>query len=255
MTSHDSSPRGGLKVVAAIGQELDRALAREASSGRRLRRVVTRRSRRAGVLALAGGLLTVGAAGAATGVLPVGSAIPSGADPKFQHDGPSPEQTVVATGRTPAGGAWQMTAYKSEGIVDDRGDVAEPAGMPCVLMTLVNPPAQTFERAGVLCHAPGKSDFNKLSLVVIGASSKPAELILYGFAPKVAKAVELTGDGGTAIRTQTYEGRDGAPGNLWVIAAPPDLKNAQVTWIDQSGAAGATRDASSHFDRLAAALE
>lgn len=217
-----------------------------------MRGILARQSR-AGILALTAGLVAVGAAGAATGVLPVGSVIPSGQDPNLRHDGPSPEQTVAAIGRTPVGGAWRMTTYKSEGLVDDRGEVTEPAGMPCVLMTLLTPPAETFERSSVLCRAPGKADFNKLSLVVIDESWKPAELVLYGFAPKDAAAVELTADGGETIRARTYEGRADAPGNLWVVAAPPALRNAQVSWIDRDGQARGSRDASTHFDRVVAA--
>jgi hypothetical protein len=250
MNDLERSSNPGIEIVAAVGREFDR-IEREQTGGWS-RGGSLRRGRRAGAVALVGGLLAVGAAGAATGMLSVGTVIPSGGDPDFRHDRPSPEQTVVATGATPVGGAWRMTTYTSEGLVDSMGEVAEPAGMPCALMTFINPPAGTHSRSGALCHAPGKADFNMTSLPVVDASSGEAEVVLYGFAPKDSTHVELVGDGSESIHVPTVLARGPSPGDLWVIAAPPELKNAHVSWIDTTGRPRATRDASDHFDRFPA---
>jgi hypothetical protein len=202
-------------------------------------------------LAVVGALLLATAAGAATGVLSVGSVIPGGADPGFQHDGASPEQAVLATGTAPVGGPWQLTTYRSEGILDGEGNVAEAKGLPCVRFLLTAPPARNPINGSAFCLAPGKRDFNASSIPVVDESSGKNELIVYGFAPRNAAGVQLTDAGGKSIRSGTEPGEPRFPGNVWVIAAPPGLEAAELDWVDQSGnRAGAKLDASRHFDRL-----
>ena len=196
------------------------------------------------------GLLLATAAGAATGLLPVGSVIPGGADPGFEHDGPSPEQSVIATGATPVGGPWRLTSYRSEGIVDDRGDVAEPKGLPCIRLLLTHPPATNPINGSAFCLAPGKREFNLSSVPVTDDPSGRAEVVLYGFAPSAAASVQLTSARGGTIRSDTTPGGPDFPGAVWVIAAPPGMNVAELDWLDSSGnPAGARLDASPHFNQ------
>ena len=180
------------------------------------------------------GLLLATAAGAATGLLSVGSVIPGGGDPGFEHDGPSPRQTVIATGETPVGGPWRLTSYRSEGIVDDRGDLAEPEGLPCIRFLLTDPPATNPINGSAFCLAPGKREFNLSSVPVVDDSSGGAEVIVYGFAPRAAATVQLTSARGERIRADTTSGGSSFPGAVWVLAAPPGTEAAELDWLDRS---------------------
>lgn len=158
--------------------------------------------------------------------------------------------TYVANGAAAVAGPWRLTSFRSEGIVED-GEVVEPAGMPCVLVRLSDPPRTTPFRAGTICRAPGKSDFNVTSVPVWDAASGKAELILLGFAPEGAAAVELSSDVGDRIRSQAREG-SGLPSPVWVMAVPRGPKTGQLDWIDHAGRpAGEALDASPQLDRLA----
>lgn len=247
MADREDSSTSGPQIVEAIGEQFER-LEQEASRPR-----VKRRFIRPLTLAFVGALVMATAAGAATGVLSVGSVIPGGADPGFEHDAASPEQAVLAAGTAPVGGPWQLTTYRSEGIVDDQGDVAEAQGMPCIRFLLTGPPARNPINGSAFCLAPGKPDFNASSIPVLDESSGKNELIVYGFAPRNAAGVQLTAADGKTIRSDTEPGGPKFPGNVWVIAAPPGLEAAELDWVDRSGnRAGANRDASRHFDRLEA---
>ena len=243
---HDSS-MSELKIVEAIGAQFER-LEREPSPSNVKRRFV-----RPLALAFVAALLITTAAAAATGVLSVGSVIPGGGDPGFEHDQASPEQTILATGTAPVGGPWQLTAYRSEGIVDDQGEVAEAKGLPCIRLLLTGPPPTNPINGSAFCLAPGKPDFNASSIPVLDESSGKTELVVYGFAPKDAAGVRLTATDAQTIRTDTEPGGQTFPGSVWVIAAPPGLEAAELDWVDANGnPAGAKFDASRHFDRLAA---
>jgi hypothetical protein len=247
VTDEEYRSTSGLKIVDAIGEQFQR-LDQKTSRPR-----VKRRFLRPLALAFVGALLIATAAGAATGVLSVGSVIPGGGDPGFEHDAASPEQTVMATGTAPVAGPWQLTTYRSEGIVDDQGDVAEPKGLPCIRFLLTAPPATNPINGSAFCLAPGKAEFNMMSVPVLDEASGENELILYGFAPRNAAGVQLTAADGETIRTDTQSGGTKFPGTIWVIAAPPGLEAAELDWVDGSGnRAGAKLDASRHFDRLEA---
>lgn len=246
MTDEEYRSTSGLKMVQAIGELFQRL--DQKPSPRAKRRLL-----RPLALALGGAVLIATAAGAATGALSVGSVIPGGGDPGFEHDAASPEQTVLATGTAPVAGPWQLTAYRSEGIVDEQGDVAEPKGLPCIRFLLTAPPATNPINGSAFCLAPGKAEFNMMSVPVLDQASGKNELILYGFAPTNAARVQLRAADRKTIRSDTESGGTEFPGNVWVIAAPPGLEAAELDWVDRSGnRAGPKLDASSHFYRLEA---
>jgi hypothetical protein len=171
--------------------------------------------------------------------------------PSFKHHGPSPEQTVLATGTARVGGPWRLTAYRSEGIVDEDGDLLEAKDLPCVRFLLEAPPPRNPINGSAFCLAPGKPDFNATSIPVIDSSSGRNELVIYGFAPDDAAGVQLTAAHGRTFRSDTKPGGAAFPGSVWVIAAPPGLEAAELDWVDRSGnAAGTPRDASRFFDQL-----
>lgn len=105
----------------------------------------------------------------------------------------------------------------------------------------------------MLCRAPGKADFNLFSQLAIDKAGGKAELVLYGFTPPSATSVELTASNGKPIEAETRGVQPEFPGDVWVIAVPPGWGNAQLSWIDQNGRIGATRDPSRHLDSSSAA--
>jgi hypothetical protein len=240
----------GLRIVDAIGGQFAR-LEQEAN-----RASVKRRFLRPLALAFGGLLVIAAGAGAAIGALSVGSVIPAGEDPGFEHRGPSPKQTVLARGTTPVGGPWQLTTYRSAGVVDEQGESLEARGLPCIRLLLTAPPSRNPINGSAFCLAPGKPDFNASSIPVLDESSRKNELIIYGFAPTSAAAVQLTAAGGKTIRSDTEPGEPEFPGKIWVIAAAPGLEDAELDWVDRTGnQAEAKLDASRHFDQLEAVTD
>lgn len=230
MTEWDHNPRGGLKIVAAIGQEFER---------------------RTVALGLAGAVVAATAAGAAAGVLPpIGSVIPGGADPEAQREHGSEAQTVVARGGSPVGGPWRLTAFKSTGRVENGVTVESPGD--CLQLQLSQPPEGTPVEATLLCGASGDADLKAGSLPVSDSSSGDAELLLFGRAPEAATSIELSTDAGRTVRVEPYEAPSGFAGRTWLMAVPRGPKGGQLDWTDRNGKrAGAKLDASPHLERLA----
>jgi hypothetical protein len=153
-------------------------------------------------------------------------------DVSFQFQGPT-GRTVVATGTARVAGPWQMTLHESKRQVAD-GDLYEPEGLPCTFLKLLAPPEHTLIGGGA-CGVQRKSPgFTRQQLTVpsvVGADVK--EILVYGRAPEEADLVEISADGGVRLRVKTQEGPSGTPGDFWLIAAPPGLKNGRVHWIDE----------------------
>lgn len=209
-----------------------------------------RRGRGVVVAAVVGALVVAGAAAAATDVLSVGSVIPGG-EPSGPPEHRLPvAETVVAKGSSPVAGQWRLTSHEGQGTVDN-GEVVEPAGLPCIRLLLVNPPpGSPLDGSGYCGEVEG--DFTVAAVPVFDERASRSELLLFGPAPEEATAVELTGDDGVKIRVDAFDGPSGYDGDAWVIAAPPGVKNAKVTWIGENDdAVGDSVDASSQFARVA----
>jgi hypothetical protein len=197
--------------------------------------------RRTLVLAVAGCLSVTGIAAAATGSFSVGDVIPAGTDtgaPDYQRP---VEQVVVAQGTAPVAGPWRMTSYKSEQLVDSRGEEMQPAGLPCLRLVLTDPPAGVAQIGRWSCGASDDS-FAAAELPVLDAAGR-AEMILFGRAPESAREILLTASGRSALRSPTEEGPPDFRGDPWVIAVPPGLgqRAPQLGWIGENGAVASAR--------------
>lgn len=243
MNEHADGPRRPLRVVEALGREFDRASQREAKSSWRRH---APRGRRAVALAAAGGLLAAGGAAAAIGIPPVGSVFRGEG---FEHNEQGVDETVVATGTAPVAGRWQLTFFRSA-RTEARGEVLEPAGLPCIKLKLLDPGSENRFGGGGFCGATPTFIASHPS-VNLSDPGADGVILLFGRAPDQATAVELTADGGKQIRAET-QGPQNVPARYWLIAAPPGLKNARVTWLDKDGNPGDTRDVSYPFQPPAA---
>jgi hypothetical protein len=188
-------------------------------------------------------------AGAASGVLDVGSVIPGGKPTGPPENRLDVDETILAKGTDPVAGPWQIRSYKSKGMGVYHGEVLEPAGLPCIRLVLIDPPVGTLLTGSGFCGEAGKGGFD-IADVPVRDSSGRVVVLLFGHAPEDAAGVELTAGGGTRIRVNTLEGPADVPGDVWQITTPPDLESARVDWLHADGrAAGADLDASIHLDR------
>jgi hypothetical protein len=247
MVNHSPRPQSELKIVTAIGRELERAAERDRQRSR-LRRPFYGRGARTLALGFVCLLAVATTAGAAAGVLDVGSVIPGGKPTGPPENRLDVDETILASGIAPVAGPWQIRTYKSKGIVY-QGEVLEQAGAPCIRLVLTDPPAGTLLTGSGFCGEAGNSGFD-IADVPVRDSSGRVVVLLFGHTPEGAAGVELTAGGGKRIRVDTLEGPADVPGDVWEMTVPPDLENARVDWLHQDGtAAGADLNASIHLDR------
>jgi hypothetical protein len=240
MTSRWHSPNTELSVLAALGTELELASARIAQ---RQRRGPLPFGRRSVALAAAAMLCGGGAALAASGVLEVGSTIPAGGPPGPPENRSSVAQTIQAEGASPVAGPWHITSYGSPGIVDD-GEVLEPRGLPCLELSLTDPPPATPILGTSFCGAEIGRQLMFSSLPVNGLR-ETSELLLFGSAPEDVPAVTVVADGDRHIPAQLFDGTASHPGDLWAVALPAGLRSATV-----GIPGGDRRDVSDSLNRL-----
>jgi hypothetical protein len=172
------------------------------------------------VLAILAAALAAAVAGAATGVLPIGTEIPLSREPQGDGLTYTSDRTIVARGQTPHFGPWQMSVATSDlgscyGIEVDHG---LPGVRGPVLSEGCGSNA-TFDAAG-LSGGDGPGRF---------------ETLVYGPAPERAAGVLLTADRGVRVTAPTHDGPAGRDGDFYVLAAPPKLRNARITWTDKQG--------------------
>lgn len=176
----------------------------------------SRRHRRTLVLGLMAAILVTAGAGAATGVLPIGTELPTESisgkgEPRYTS-----KRTVVATGETPVAGRWQATIAQSN------------YGL-CFGLELIDiEPGALSEGCG------GASEtFDAASLG--GGSSMPDTTLVYGPAPENAVAVRATGEGGFTQSAQTQEGPENFQGDFYVMEIPRNVRDVEIAWLDSDG--------------------
>jgi hypothetical protein len=174
--------------------------------------------RRLVALALASALIVVGAASAATGLLPVGTELPApGHVPGAGEPRYTSNQVVVGTGELASAGHWQMTMTRS-----DQGQ--------CLGLGLVNM-RETSQQ--LVC---GVASFDAISLG--GGSDLPETTVVFGPAPERASAVRVSAPDGFRLRAPTHEGHGAMDGDFYVVEIPRQgVVNAQITWLDERGRA------------------
>jgi hypothetical protein len=194
-----------------------------AAAGRQSRRRVHVPGR-AALVAVAGGLLVAGAAGAATGVFPIGTEVPTPREEQSDGLRYTSDRTVVAAGETPHAGQWRLLIVRSsEGPC--LGFQAQGMGGP-------RSEWQPVEESpiGEGC-APGSRDFEA------GMWTNPDEPLVYGRAPEQAAAVRVTAADGSERTGQLQEGPPDVRGDFYVVALPAGVDAREIGWVDTDGRA------------------
>lgn len=207
-----------------------------------------RSGRRVLVGALVVGLLVTGVAVAATGALAPGDVIPGSDEPT-----PPPEnrldvdETVLASGLSEVGGPWRLTAYP--GTDSDSPD----RPLPCVRLTLTDPPKSSVLAGAGFCGEPGASGVMAASLPMKDEDGD-AELMIVGRAPAEAASIDLVDNGERLARVATTpSAARRIAGDVWVLTVPPTATAGELRWVDADGNPTATKlDTSGFFDRLEA---
>jgi hypothetical protein len=166
----------------------------------------------------------------------VGSVIPEGAG-KPPREG---DHIVVATGRSPVAGRWQLEHYRSTRLADPQtGEVYQPAGLPCLGIALLDPSTEVPVLASGQCgEFPRTPGFGRVQMSVPQVRGKVRELLVYGRTPERTRSVVLTAAGGVKITVDPFEGPRSVAGDFYLIAVSPDLEDGRVNWVDEHGNVG-----------------
>jgi hypothetical protein len=185
---------------------------RRVADGRR----AARRRRRVAAVAAAGALLVAGAAAAADRLLSVGDVIPLSREPQSDGLRYTSDRTVVATGRAPVAGRWQMT-------------VAETDAGFCFGLEL--PDAEP----GAMNEGCGGASRAFAAGSVGGGDVLPNSRLVHGPVPEAAAAVRITAPNGYTQSEATHEGPDEIPSDFYLVEMPLRVQNAHLTWLDDHG--------------------
>jgi len=114
---------------------------------------------------------------------------------------------------------------------------------------LLDPPPGWPLAGNSQCGLP-RDDLEVMSLPVQDVASGSVEVILWGRVAEGTRAIELSAEGASPIRVAPEPGLADFGGDVWAIAAPPDLDNASVSRLDnQHRRIGAPVDAASDMAR------
>ena len=103
----------------------------------------------------------------------------------------------------------------------------------------------------MLCESDGAVKLAAGGLPVLDRASGRAELLLFGSAPDGTRSVDLTAEGGRALRAETAEPAASYPGRAWVMPVPRGWSAGRLRGIGPAGEAGSELDASAQLARLA----
>jgi hypothetical protein len=198
--------------------------------GGRLRAALARRSAGLGAAAL----LSLAGTAAAAGSLSVGSIL-SGDETPEPPDYRQTDETVVALGSDPRVGRWRVVTYRSPELVD-RGEVIQPAGLPCLKLALFGASSEVLLATRSYCGQRGTGGLAGASLPVRDSAGRVFTL-LFGEAPEQAAGVRLGDSNGKNQGATIYDGPPSGDGDFWVhvTARGRPAEQTWMEWIDPDG--------------------
>jgi hypothetical protein len=179
---------------------------------------------------------------AASKPAPVGTVIPKGeGNPARLAD-----TTVVATGKAPVLGPWQLEMYWGKALKDPQaGEVYNEAG-PCLTVYPLDPPAHSFQASGSCgARGTGKNRGFRVDFVRVPADGRRAdgshvrvrEILIFGRAPERASAVVVTSRTLRAV-IPLKDGPDSIRGHFFGFATRAGIEHVRVNWIGRDGRPG-----------------
>lgn len=169
---------------------------------------------------------------------PVGTVIPKEETP-YETDA-----LVVANGRAPVTGPWQLEVSRTEGERDTEGHVMWPAGY-CLWIRLLDPPEGRPGPTAGSCGSPRSLGFRRTpgfsrhqGAFLSGKAPPPKEVLVWGRVPDRAEKVVVTAPDGLRIAMRPKDGPKTFPGRFYGIPVKPVHRRARINWLDASGKRG-----------------
>jgi hypothetical protein len=170
---------------------------------------------------------------------PVGTMIPKGEGSPPR----STRSTVVATGKSPGVGPWQMEATRSTQLKDpDSGELYQPAGLRCLYMFPVD--LRRRYGAGGQCgefpRTPGFSISTLAAAIPVGEtrSDRRPPVLVFGRVPERAVSIVVSAPDGLRLEARPHEGPKSARGDFYAISVPVGHPGARINWLKQHGTEG-----------------
>jgi hypothetical protein len=199
----------------------------DSTAGPRWRRWLPAAPARQSALAATAVLLVLAGTATATGGLSVGSILPADETP-HPPEYRQADETVVALGTDPRVGSWRIVAYRSPELVD-RGEVIQPAGLPCLKLALTDATSDTLIGTRSYCGERGKGGLAGASLPVEAPSGR-VFTIIFGQAPEEAAGLEIVNSDGGVRRPAFHEGPEAIKADFWMDVIPR-ASLAEETWM------------------------
>jgi hypothetical protein len=149
---------------------------------------------------------------------------------------------VVAIGRAPVSGPWQIEVSRTKGSRDTEGRVMWHRGY-CMSIRLVDPPDREAMGGSGFCGAPRSLGFRKTPgfsrSQTEGPRRPPAkEVLVWGRVPDRASKVIITAPGRQPIEVVPEDGPRSFPGKYYGIPVKPGMPGARINWLDSHGEPG-----------------
>ena len=170
---------------------------------------------------------------------PVGTVIPK-SETNYES-----RAIVVANGRAPISGPWQIEISRTNGERDTNGAMMWPKGY-CSWLHLLDPPGPRLGEGGTRsghCGSPRSLGFEKTpgfsrAQATTTSRPRPKEVLVWGRVPDRAAAVVITAPDGLRIEVEPSDGPKTFPGRYFGIPVTPGHPGARINWLDENGKAG-----------------
>ncbi len=169
---------------------------------------------------------------------PVGTVIPKAETPYESR------ALVVANGRAPVTGPWQLEVSRTKGERNTRGEVMWEKGY-CITIRLLDPPNGRPGPSSGFCGAPRSLGFRKTpgfsryqGAAPSAKARPPKEVLVWGRVPDRAERVVITAPDGLRIVRRPKDGPESFPGRVYGIPVSPGHPGARINWLGADGEPG-----------------
>ena len=150
---------------------------------------------------------------------------------------------VVANGRAPVTGPWQLEVSRTRGDRAPNGDVLWQPGY-CLWLHVLDPPDSMGSSRSGHCGGPRTLGFRKTPGFsrdqggLMRVKPRPKEVLVWGRVPDRAAMVVITAPDGLRIEAEPKDGPKTFPGRYYGIPVKPGHPGARINWLDENGRPG-----------------